>query len=217
MPGFQKLTDFLDAVGETYGVPGCDCVIAKDGRVVYRHSAAFQTPVSPRDTYWCYSASKVVTCTAAMQLIAQNKLSVEDPVSRYLPEFADLTVRDADGTVRLARSVMTIQHLMTMTGGLDYDLTRPALAKALKQPEALRTTRSVVASLAKDPLVFEPGVHFRYSLCHDVLGAVIEAVSGQRLSQYIRDHIFVPLGNGGQLLRSDTDALRPLGRPIHPC
>ncbi len=199
MNGFQKLTDFLDSVGETYGVPGCDCIITKDGECVYRHSAGVRDlatgePVTPQDTYWLYSASKLATCTAAVQLIEQGKLSLEDPVSKFLPEFADLTVREADGTVRPAKEVLTVRHLMTMTGGLDYDRTRPALLEALKLPAEQQTTRRIVAGLAADPLLFDPGTHFKYSYCHDVLGAVIEAASGQRLALYARDHIFVPLG-----------------------
>lgn len=198
MNEFKQLTDFLDTVDVNYGVPGCDCVITKDGEVIYRHSTGVsnlqtQTPVSPRDTYWLYSASKLATCTAAMQLIEQGKLSLDAPVSRYLPEYAHLTVRDESGTVRPAKTVLTVRHLMTMTGGFDYDLTRPALASVINGPEEERTTRNVIAALAKDPLIFDPGAHFKYSFCHDILGAVIEVVSGMRFGEYVAENIFRPL------------------------
>ena len=198
MTGFEELTAFLDTVDVNYGVPGCDCIITKDGNVIYRHSAGVsnletKTPVSPRDTYWLYSASKLSTCTAAMQLIEHGKLVLDAPVSRYLPEYANLTVRDPDGSVRPARTVLTVRHLMTMTGGFDYDLTRPGLAAVIHGPEEQRTTRNVVAALAADPLLFDPGAHFKYSFCHDVLAAVIEVVSGMRFSDYLAEHIFRPL------------------------
>lgn len=199
MDGWKALTDLLDTVDSCYGVPGCDCVITKDGQVVYRHSAGFsdresRRPVSPRDTYWLYSAGKLATCAGALRLVEAGILALEDPVSRYLPEFGNLRVRERDGTVRPAGTVLTVRHLMTMTGGLDYDLTRPALAQALTLPEEKRTTRRIVAAMAQDPLLFDPGTHFQYSLCHDVLGAVMEAASGLPLSELLSREIFRPLG-----------------------
>lgn len=196
MNEFQELTEFLDKVKEQYGVPACDCIITRDGEVIYRHSEGLSEKDGknqPR-TYWLYSATKISTCTAAMQLIEKGKLALTDPVEKYLPEFKELYVREADGRVRSAREALTVLHLMTMTGGLDYDLTRPALKEALAQPAEKRTTRNIAAAFAKDPLVFDPGAHFRYSFCHDVLGAVIEAAAGQRLNDYMQEMIFEPLG-----------------------
>lgn len=197
MPRFDQLTTFLDSLADRYGIPGCDCAVAKDGQVIYRHSAGFSDPdgmipVSPRDTYWIYSATKLFTCTAAMRLVEEGRLNLNAPVSQYLPEFRELTWMDADGTVRAVKKTLLVRNLMNMTGGLDYDLTRPALVEAMRDENA--STRTIVAALAKEPLRFEPGDHFLYSLCHDVLGAVIEVVSGKRLSDYIRQTIIDPLG-----------------------
>ena len=197
MANFSELTAFLDSLSGSFGIPGCDCIVTIDGSVAYRHSAGYQDeetkmPVSASDTYWIYSATKLFTCTAALQLMEQGKLGLDDPVSRYLPEFGALTVREPDGTIHPAKEILTIRHLVTMTGGLDYDLTRPALQRALTAGAV--STRDVVASLAEDPLQFEPGSHFLYSLCHDVLGAVIEQVSGMPLADYIKRNITDPLG-----------------------
>lgn len=197
MTDFSELTEFLDSLSECFGIPGCDCAVSVDGTVVYRHQAGFRDeeekrPISPDDTYWIYSATKLFTCTAALQLMEWGKLELDAPVSRYLPEFGNLTLREADGTCRPVRTELTVRHLMTMTGGLDYDLTRPALVRALA--EGKMTTRELVAALAEDPLNFEPGSHFLYSLCHDVLGAVIEVVSGMPLADYISAYICCPLG-----------------------
>lgn len=195
MADFSKLTEFLDSLSRRFGIPGCDCAVTVAGKQVYRRRAGFRdeearTAMAGDETWWIYSATKLFTCTAALQLIERGRLGLEDPVSRYLPEFAALTVRDGE-TVRPARTVLTIRHLMTMTGGLDYDLTRPALVKAAG---AGGTTREVVAALAEDPWCFDPGDHFLYSLCHDVLGAVIEVVSGRSLEDYMKENIFDPLG-----------------------
>lgn len=197
MADFTQLTDYLDSLSHRFGIPGCDCAVAIDGKVVFRHSTGFRDeeagiPVSRNDTYWIYSATKLFTCTAALQLIEQGKLELEAPVSRYLPEFGALTLREAGGTIRPAEENLTIRHLMSMTGGLDYDLARPALQRKLAA--GARSTREIVAALAEDPLNFEPGAHFLYSLCHDVLGAVIEVVSGIRLCEYIHKNIIAPLG-----------------------
>lgn len=204
METFAPLTRLLDGLEKEMGIPACDCVIAKDGKVIYRHSAG---PVTPQTTYWLYSTTKLLTCTAAMQLIEQGKLSLDDPVSRYLPEFGRLQVREVDGTVRPAETTLTVFHLMTMAGGLDYDVNRPALAQALGLPEEQRTTRNVVAALSKDPLLFEPGAHFLYSLCHDVLAAVIEVASGQRFADYIKEHILQPLGMTDTTFHPNQDQL----------
>lgn len=197
MADFSHLTKYLDSLSRRFGIPGCGCAVAVDGKVVYRHFTGFrdeekELPVTENTTWWIYSATKLFTCTAAMQLIEQGKLKLEDPVSRYLPEFGILTHRAEDGMILPCQEKLTIRHLMSMTGGLDYDLERPALVKALDRGAS--STRDIVAALAEDPLKFEPGTHYLYSLCHDVLGAVIETVSGQPLRDYIRDHITAPLG-----------------------
>lgn len=197
MADFSHLTEYLDSLSRRFGIPGCGCAVAVDGKVVYRHFTGYrdeekQLPVTEDTTWWIYSATKLFTCTAALQLYEQGKLDLSDPVSRYLPEFGALTVRGEDGIIHPAKEILTIRHLMTMTGGLDYDLERPALRAAMEA--GVESTRELVAALAEDPLKFEPGSHFLYSLCHDVLGAVIEVVSGQLLSDYIQEHITQPLG-----------------------
>ena len=188
---FSELTQLLDSLGGRFGVPAFDCALAVDGQLVYRHASP---GVDPDSLYWLYSATKLVTCAGAMLLMEQGRLSLTDPVSRYLPEYAALRVRRDDETVLPAKTPLTVGHLMTMTGGLDYDLTRPALRRALARPEDERTTRTVAAALAEDPLGFDPGTRFRYSFCHDVLGAVMEIVSGMRLSAFLRESILQPLG-----------------------
>lgn len=200
MDSFTQLTAYLDSLSQRFHIPGCDCVITHRGRVIYRHSAGFSDlagtrPVSARDTYWVYSATKLFTCTAALRLCDEGKLRLEDPVSLYLPEYENLTVRDGnDGQVRPMATVPTIAQLMSMTGGLDYDLQRPGILAVRQLPPEEQTTRRFAAALAADPWCFDPGTHFQYSLCHDVLGAVIEVVSGQSLHDYIRGDITEPLG-----------------------
>ena len=93
-----------------------------------------------------------------------------------------------------AKNQMTIRHLLSMQSGLNYDLDAPSIIRIKKDTNNEATTRQVIKALAEEPLDFEPGTRFQYSLSHDVLGAVIEVVSGKRLGEYFNDHIFEPLG-----------------------
>ena len=196
---FEPLTAFLDSEEKNFGIPAVDMRILKDGREIYRHSAGWSDvkktkPAADTDLYWIYSSSKISTCTAAMKLIEEGKLSLEDPVSRYLPKFADLKVAGKDGAPIPARNVMTVRHLMTMTGGLDYDNLRGSVKEVLDKEGDNAGTVEIANAFADGPLLFEPGTHFKYSLCHDVLGAVIEVASGVKFSEYLRTAIFEPLG-----------------------
>ncbi len=195
---FDALTDFLDCLREKADIPACECAVTLEGELAYHHCAGFSDaegtrPASPSDTYWLYSATKVATCTAGARLLEEGRMRLTDPVAAYLPEFRDLTVRDPDGTVRPARTELLIGHLFTMTGGLDYDLAaRPHFQEALRSSGG--STRELAAALAADPLRFDPGAHYLYSMAHDVLGAVIGAVTGGTLGAYIEEAVTAPLG-----------------------
>lgn len=192
----DKLDRFLDEM-PLRGIPGCDLSVTRNGQEVYRRAvgcsdAEMKRPVERDTLWWIFSASKVITCTAAMRLVEEGRLKLTDKVSDYLPAFADLTVRQADGTVAPATEPMRIVHLFTMTGGMDYDLYAPEINAAI---EAGHTdTLSLCSAMAGRPLWFEPGTRYRYSLCHDVLAAVIEVVTEMKFSDYLREILFEPLG-----------------------
>ena len=196
---FEPLTAFIDSVSTHYGIPSCDMLVWKDGEEVYRHLAGFsdaegKVPASTHDLYRLYSATKIATCTAALRLIEEGRLGLDDPVSRYLPAYADLTVRQEDGSIAPAKNTMTVRHLFTMTGGLDYNYDRGGVPRVLKEKGNSAGTVELCNAFAEAPLDFEPGTHFQYSLCHDVLGAVVEAASGMRFGDYLKQEIFDPLG-----------------------
>ena len=126
-----------------------------------------------------------------MRLVEEGRIALSDPVSKYIPEYASLTVRGADGTLRPAKKTMTVEHLFTMSGGMTYDCGTPAIREAMEKSPS---TLGIVRAMAKDPLFAEPGEHFRYSLCHDVLAAVVEVAAGMRFSEYLEKTVFAPLG-----------------------
>lgn len=194
---FRKLDAFMDLL-PARGIPEADLAVTLDGKEVYRRPVGFsdvegKKPASRDDLYWMYSCSKVITCTAAMRLVEEGTISLDDPVSKYLPAFRDITVQQPDGSAAPAKNEMKLLHLFHMTGGLDYDKDTPAVKKLLaEKPDA--TTAEICNALAYKPLGFEPGTHYRYSLCHDVLGGVIEVASGMPFGEYLKKIMFEPLG-----------------------
>jgi CubicO group peptidase (beta-lactamase class C family) len=192
---FNKLDKFMSEMPQR-GFPACELAVSKDGEIVYRSGFGYSDsaktrPVSNKDIYWIFSATKVITCIAAMRLVEEGRIRLDDPVSKYIPEFAHMKVLQKDKTITDAQNTMTIEHLFTMTGGMSYDLKTENIMKASEQNGS---TLDVVRAMAKDPLSFEPGTRYKYSLCHDVLAAVVEVVSGMRFSEYLSRYIFEPLG-----------------------
>jgi CubicO group peptidase (beta-lactamase class C family) len=137
------------------------------------------------------SMTKAVTSTAAMQLVEQGRFAIEDPVEKYLPEFARLSVFESfDGAtgayrVRPATKAVTVRHLLTHTSGLGYAFTNPTVRDF--KPRAGE-------EYPVGPLVFEPGERWLYSTSTDWVGRLVEKVSSQSLEDYFRQHIFMPLG-----------------------
>lgn len=102
----------------------------------------------------------------------------------------------ANGEVRLEKATraITVRDLFTMTAGFSYDVGSPCIQEAVERTDGTLPTRDFARALAKEPLLFEPGTHWNYSMCHDVLGALVEVVSGQSFGTYLRDEITGPLG-----------------------
>ena len=200
---FQPLKDFMDNYIPMLGVPGTDIVIYKDHEEIFRYQSGFDsitegTPVRPDALYYMYSCTKVATCVAATQLIERGEILASDPVYAYLPEYADIKVRHVrpDGRVEIksAKNVLKIEHLLTMTAGLDYNLQRPGILRAIERTGGRAPTLDIVRALAEDPFDFEPGTKYQYSLCLDVIGGLVELVSGMSLGDYFKENIFEPLG-----------------------
>ena len=207
---FEKLTAYLDSLEGEFGIPACDCLVMRDHETVYRHSAGYADsartrPVAPGDLYFIYSASKVITCAAVMQLVEQGKLGLEDLLEQYLPEFAQMEVLEKMpemfwrgipediGKVSI-RPEIRIIDLLTMTAGLSYDTGSKPIRELRESTGGRAGTREMMRAIARMPLLCKPRSRWLYSLAHDVLAAVVEVVSGKRFSDYLRTAIFEPLG-----------------------
>ncbi|HAN26873.1 MAG TPA: serine hydrolase [Haliea salexigens] len=190
-------------------LPGSVTLVARYGRVGLLDVAGLSdierdTPMSVDTIFRIYSMSKPITSVALMMLYERGLFSLDDPVHRFIPEWRELAVRTAGAfplfaTQPCARP-MTIRDLLRHTSGLTYDFLRESnLDYAYRKlqignPAPGYTLRHMIEQLAQLPLEFSPGTRWNYSLATDVLGYLIEVISGQSLPDYLQEHLFGPLG-----------------------
>lgn len=191
--GFDKVKELMDSAVRAYGIPGSDIIVTHNGKEIYRYwngtrDDERKIPVRGDELYFLYSTSKVITCTAAMQLLEKGKLKLENKLSDYIPEFKNMWVKTEDN-IKKAEKQILLKHLFTMTSGLNYNLrTKSVLQQKAENPNS--STLEMVKSFAREPLDFEPGEHYQYSLSHDVLAAVVEVAAEQYYGEYLKKHIF---------------------------
>ncbi len=206
----SKLTKAFEKEIADKKLPGIVMMVARKGRLVYSNALGKRDPKTADamrlDTIFrAYSMTKPMASVAAMTLVEDGILQLNDPVSKWLPAFKDAKVATATGDVAADRP-MTVQDLLRHTAGLPYgELTANAAVKdgltkaGLFKPGVIDfDTRDLTATefterLAKVPLLHQPGTTWEYSLATDVLGRVVEAASGKRLGDYLGDRVFKPL------------------------
>jgi methyl acetate hydrolase len=213
-------------------IPGIVALAADDRGVVYRGAfgrrAVDKTePMTLDSVFRIASMTKAVTTTAAMQLIEQQRIGLEQPMGDVLPAVKSVKVLEgfsADGTARLRdpKSPVTLRHLLTHTSGYGYDIFNPDLARYL-EVAGLPSILSHKNEALRVPLLFDPGTNWEYGIGLDLVGKVVEAVSGEDLESYFRQHIFDPLGmhDTSFQLRNDmaqrlvgTHVRGPDGKPV---
>jgi CubicO group peptidase (beta-lactamase class C family) len=195
---------------------GAVTAIARNGKVAYLRAVGFRDraktiPLQPDAIFWIASMTKPVTSVAAMMLAEEGKLDLAAPVSQYLPEFKGTTVavetRDATTgeigiTYEPQKRPMIVEDLLRHTSGMIYGVGKAKVDQLYKEHlydkagvfHRDRTLADVVSELAKLPLAHQPGEAWDYGLSVDVLGRVIEVVSGQPLDQFLEARLFKPLG-----------------------
>jgi CubicO group peptidase (beta-lactamase class C family) len=181
-------------------IPGAVVLIARGGLVAYAEAFGFRdreakAPMELDAIFRIASMTKPLTSVAAMILAEEGKLQIAAPVAEYLPEFADRTV----GPDRVpAKRTMTVQDLLRHTSGLTYaafgDSPVQMIWRDAQPMTEDQTSAEMVAKLGSLPLMFEPGTTWEYSMSTDVLGRVVEVVSGQDLAEFIDARISRPLG-----------------------
>ncbi len=206
---FNALRNFMESNVQDGRVVGCAAQVTKDGETVFLEAFGNIDPAARRelrtdDIVRIYSMTKAITTVAAMKLMEDGKLGIDDPVSMYVPEFADITVahwpegveRTAEHMQRVApRRPITVRDLILHTSGLAYNFSaEDALKKTYSKPWKGQTSlKDAIAHLAKVPLAVQPGTQFLYGLNSDVLGRVVEVASGTPFDEYLEVEIFAPL------------------------
>jgi methyl acetate hydrolase len=192
----DALQQVLAAAVDRQDTPGAVGLVVDKNGVLFEGAAgksdvAKNTPLRTDAIFDIQSMTKPVASVAAMMLVEQGKLSLEDPVSKYLPSFDKLQVitkfNEADGTYEtcLARQVMTVRHLMTQTSGIGYPLSNPIIARIHHGDNEFDSA---------PPLVHEPGEKWTYGPSTRFLGLIVEKLTGQTLEAFYQKHIFRPLG-----------------------
>jgi len=198
-----QIDQALQQAADAADIPGAVAIAATGDEVVYQ-GAFGKRDLSRNDAmtmdsvFWIASMTKAITAAAAMQLVEQGKLSLEAPIGRVLPELASPQVLegfDAGGEprLRLAKTAITLRHLLTHTAGFAYDMWNGNLLQYVQKKNVPPARTGLNASLQL-PLMTDPGTRWEYGINIDWAGKVVEAASGQRLDTYLHDHLFAPLG-----------------------
>lgn len=188
-------------------LPGVSYAVVRGGEVVARRAIGWadreaRVPLREDHLFRIFSNTKLVTSVAALQLLEQGRFQLDDPVGRFIPALADLRVL-RPGATDIADAVpaaepVRIRHLFTHTAGFTYAFLDPALPIARAYVAERMTDPALdlageVEALGRLPLLFTPGSAWNYSVATDVLGRLVEVVSGQRLDAYFERHVFAPL------------------------
>lgn len=196
----KDLTTLLEQIKDEYHLPGIDCAVWHHHKPVFRYMSGVedlesQNPITENTLYNIYSNTKVITCVAAMQLYERGLFLLEDRLDRFFPEFAHMKVQQPDGTVKEAQNPITIRDLFRMTAGIGDGEDYAEMGKQFfMETGGACPGVELPKYLARTNLLFEPGTRFKYGICHEVLAALITKLTGQTFGEYLKEHIFEPLG-----------------------
>ena len=205
-----RLTSHVHSYVDDGRFAGTATLIARGGRIAYLDHYGSRDienglPIERDTIYRIFSMTKPITSIALMQLYEQAKVKLNDPVERYIPSFSDMRVFDGGSLnrprFRPAAGPMTVHHVLTHMSGLTYGFQWANPVDAMYRQSPLEgpdrrnmTTEEVVDHLAALPLLCDPGAEWNYSMSTDVVGRLVEVISGQPLDEYIQEHITGPLG-----------------------
>ena len=204
----QRIDRLIKQYVDSGWIVGATSLIARDGKIVYHKSFGVsdietKVPLHTDAIYRIASQTKAITSTAVLMLLEEGKLLLDDPISKYIPSFAKPTVldkfnaKDSSYTTVPASREVTIRDLLTHTSGVDYAGIGSPNMKAIYAkaniPSGIGTENYLLANtipaLGKLPLVHQPGEKFTYGLNTDILGYLVQVVSGQSFDEFLKQHI----------------------------
>lgn len=186
---------------------GLTVAIARHGKLAYFKTFGAadieaELPADKDTLYRLYSMTKPITAVAVMMLVEEGRLRLSDPISQYLPEFAGVKVYAGEGPDGMVledpNTPISVRHLLTHTSGLTYgNYDQSAVGALYRQADELNPGRSLpdlTTMAAALPLALQPGGDYQYGISFDVLGRVIEVISGKSFGEFLRERVFEPLG-----------------------
>lgn len=191
----NSLKEYLDSCVEKYSLPSLQVIVSRKGTERFR----YQYSCSEDSMYIGYSSTKPFIGAALAKLVDEGKTSLDTPAYEYLPKMKELRVfvRDASGAIVGERKLdgakpVLIRHLASMTSGVADNIWTEYIRSAVDAGK--KSTREIVDAILTQPLSFEPGSDYKYGLSLDVLAAVLEVITGKKLSEYLEESFFEPLG-----------------------
>lgn len=206
-------------------LPGFLTVIARKGQIVHFETIGMrdvenEKPVEPDTIFRIYSMSKPITSVAVMILFDDGKFKLDDPVEKFIPAFKDMQVYNSEQTeTHDATTKMTIKHLLTHTSGLTYGWGNKPVDKRYGEIKVFNkgsTLAEMAEKLGDIPLVHEPGTKWTYGVSTDVLGYLVEVVSGMPFETFLQKRLFEPLGmrdSAFSVPKENVDRFAALYRP----
>jgi CubicO group peptidase (beta-lactamase class C family) len=201
-----RLGEVMAGEVERGRVPGAVALVARRGRLGYfesfgRRDTAGGAPMTKDAIFRIYSMTKPITSVAAMMLWEEGRFLLSDPIAKYLPDLSRLDVAvDRDGEIERVPSLraVTVQDLLRHTSGLTYEFRGSGpvhrMYRSAKVDRRAQSNADQVATLGKMPLLYQPGTRWEYGRSTDVVGRLIEVLSGQKLSAFFEQRILAPLG-----------------------
>ena len=194
---FSLLREFMDRLCE-WRVPGNCVSVHIDNKKVFSYTSGYEDlenkiRMSDKKLFNMFSATKPVTAVAALQLYEKGYFLLDDPLYNFIPEYKTMFIEDSAGNISEAKNAITLRDLFCMTSGISYGYNSKNVEEARKVTDGRMDTLTVAKYIAKDPLLFEPGTGWAYGLNHDILGAVIEVITGKKFRDYVKENIFEPL------------------------
>ena len=227
----ERIRPVMQDYVDKENLPGFLTVVARHGKIVHFETIGMRDvenkkPIEPDTIFRIYSMSKPITSVAVMMLYEEGKFQIDTPVSKFIPEFDNMKVYNEDQTeVSDAKGKITIKHLLTHTAGFTYGWGKNPVDERYKELKIFETVMdltpseklaNMVEKLGTIPLVHEPGEKWTYGVSTDILGYLVEVVSGMPFEEFLQKRLFEPLGmadTGFSIPPEKQDRFAALYRP----
>ncbi len=188
----MKTINFINEQIKELKLPYLSVIANDESGKLFEYHYSNDFTANGNEKVYMYSMSKPITVVMGLKLLEEGKISLEDKLIKYFPEYKNSYILDKDKNKIIVGNKITLKHLFTMTAGFNYNV-RTNEIKNLLLKNANPTTSEVISVISETPLEFIAGEKFNYSLCHDVLAGIIEKVCNKKYSEVISENIFKPL------------------------